>query len=150
MREHRGLWRGKCLDDNGEWVEGYLIRPLFDESRAYIGTLFAVDDHDIDVVEVAPETLGECAGVPDKNKKLIFEGDIVTLTLELKSDAIILPQHYRGKVEWSCGLSGFFVEIYGEHIQLAGYLCKHLNVIGNVHDNPELLKGESNEMQKLF
>ncbi len=126
------LFRAKCKN-TGEWIEGYLIRPLFDESRAYIGTLFAVDDHDIDVVEVDPETLGECAGLTDKNGKSIFEWNI----LEFCNDDGDISTYV---VRWLG--SGWKVLYDGNpecYDELDDFFAKRCKIVGNVHDNPELL-----------
>ncbi len=59
MNNLRGLWRGKRVD-NGEWVKGYLIKMW--------GKYHLQDQENENlVVEVDPETLGECTGLTDKN-----------------------------------------------------------------------------------
>jgi uncharacterized phage protein (TIGR01671 family) len=121
------LFRGKRID-NGEWVKGYLIRPEFDKSRAYIGYLFPDDDHDLDVAEVASSTVGRFTGLTDRNCVKIFEGDIV---------------HVKAR---SCSFTGS-VMYWSEE---ARYVCKtksgmryaicnkfEFEVLGNIYDNPE-------------
>ncbi len=108
-----------------------MIRPSFDNSRAYIGTLFAVDDHDIDAAEVDPETLGEFTGLTDKNDVKIFEGDIVQQPITLDTATVNF-------------VGGGFVFNYGDEARAMACTFrgveKHVSIIGNVHDNPELLE----------
>lgn len=135
INDTRGLWRGKCVDNNNEWVEGDLSR------------INSVDNYFIEGIRskwpwrVDPSTLGECTGLLDKNGKLIFEGDIV------KIDKATI-RGFEGKygiVEWLSGDAAFALVFrhqwlfFNEHISLDD--CE---VIGNIHDNPELLKGAEN------
>jgi uncharacterized phage protein (TIGR01671 family) len=131
------LFRGKRTD-NGEWVEGfYCFNPLMKRAEIY-----AFDNIRSYVYEVIPETIGQYIGLTDKNGKKIFEGDIIDASEEwwdacgpAGHDSPIIP------VEWSecdCGFDPF-----------ANYDCdcgvfinaNNCIVIGNIHDNPELLKG---------
>jgi len=88
--------------------------------------------------EIDVNTLEQCTGLKDKNGKAIYEGDV------LKEE--------NGKtyiVEWNSNHATFFIE----RIEKIGYfdtwhLARHdldYEVIGNVHENPELYKGGSNE-----
>ncbi len=108
-----------------------MIRPSFDNSRAYIGTLFAVDDHDIDAAEVDPETLGEFTGLTDKNDVKIFEGDIVQQPITLDTATVNF-------------VGGGFVFNYGDEARAMACTFrgveKHVSIIGNVHDNLKLLR----------
>lgn len=72
------LFKAKRLD-NGEWVEGCIIRHEFD-NRVYIGYVFEdMQDgfFDTDLVQVDPETLCQFTGLTDSNRKKVFEGDII-------------------------------------------------------------------------
>lgn len=126
----RGLWRGKRVD-NGEWVLGCLIRS---GSKAMI---FVLDDktNRISGTDVDPSTIGECTGLRDKNGKLIFEGDIVT--------GYFNHEKIIGYIIYGSDAT-FFIQrngLYGIGLNNAS---DWLSVIGNIHDNPELLKGEAN------
>lgn len=131
MDEIRGLWRGKRVD-NGEWVEGDLSRM---SEQLYI----AGKDHWKFAVD--PSTLGECMGLRDKNGKLIFEGDIIRYEDPIDKGIY--------KVVWDKRFSRFalaaercgITKIISDFWYYNSSLCLH---IGNIHDNPELLKRDKN------
>ena len=68
------LFRGKRID-NGNWVEGCLIkRKYYVETTYYIGF---IEMTSLTKVEVIPETVCQYVGITDKNSKKIFENDVV-------------------------------------------------------------------------
>lgn len=123
MREH--LYRGKRVD-NGEWVEGCLV---YDAQHTCIRD-FCYEYH-----EVLPETVGEYTGFTDKNERKIFEKSIVEFDGDHKRDVIIW-----GNGEYN-GVSGFRLK---RHPLFSITSSNHnlFEVIGNIHDNPELLEGK--------
>lgn len=166
MNETRGLWRGKRVD-NGEWVQGsYVMDAMTQEYGVEMDGFirrFNPQKHKSEMFEVNGETLGECTGLTDKNGKLIFEGDIFGFNDEVWSSC-----YTSGGTEWNSwevknyGVVGFdeecarfdFVKYkFGENsveadlhenrdIEFAEFVS-NLEVIGNFHDNPDLLKGEN-------
>ncbi len=141
-------YRGKRVD-NGKWIEGTGIsinKPIdgCQKERAYIGVQYPLVTNNsmlsVTWSEVIPETVGDCTGAPDKNGKWIFEGDIVKFRY-FGSDCI-------GKVVFNTKTCGFeiwrnlAVGAYGEKatntINFAH--VDEIEVIGNIHDNPELLE----------
>lgn len=115
------LFRGSV--GTGKWVYGDLL-------HGKRKTALICSNKTVIPFEVISETVGQYTGLDDKNGVKIFEGDIVLLS----------ECEYPSKVEWSCGLSGFFIETNHSHLELASYLHHRLEVIGNIYDNPELLK----------
>ena len=81
------------------------------------------------MIEVIPETVGQYTGVCDKIGKKIFEGDIVSAYMDF-------------------GPAGFIENVVDiGYKKLRGYRWEYfdmdsIRVIGNIHDNPELLKGD--------
>lgn len=131
------LARGKC-EDNGKWVEGYLVEQNDPEYHAYIIRSFKadidnryIDILECDIEEVIPETVGRRTGLTDKNGTLIFEGDICDAAGER---CIII---YRR--------SAFFADFGNYCPYLNDVATKNFEIVGNIHDNPELIGGESNE-----
>ena len=125
------LYRGKRLD-NGEWVEGDRVEQNNPEYHDYIITEFAadVDNRHIDILtcdiyEVDPSTVGRYTGLKDRNGKRIFEGDIVDVVCS-------------GDETWRCVVS----DIRNIPAEMCGSHVKSMEVIGNIHDNPEMLRGE--------
>lgn len=132
MRE--SLFRGKRAD-NGEWIEGFLVKK-FDKWYIYDFDFLPYSS------EITPETAGQYTGLTDKNGKKIFEGDIVKevsmrfRTMEIEKSIFA--------VEWcDFDLSYRLIRRFdnGEQTTILTN-CGDYEVIGNIHDNPELLQGD--------
>lgn len=119
------LFRGKRVDSS-EWFEGsyWLSRSAVRETT-YItdgyGNLFCV----------IPETVGQYTGLNDKNNVKIFEGDIIKHKENLF------------EIKYSTEQARYLAVLTnGVFDPVAMQNCE---VVGNVFDNSELLKGEENE-----
>ena len=128
------LFKGK-RKDNGKWAHGDL--------RQYSETSKGIYDYEIQqtIKGIIPETVGEFAGFTDKNGKKIFEGDILRFDYignNLGVNGISVCEFENGKfgVKWG---------YHEEFVCLDGFANTTLEVIGNIHDNPELLKGGDTE-----
>lgn len=137
MREIREvIFRGKRTD-NGKWVKGYLYITHIGSHE--IGSYDAEINIERLTFDVIPETVGQYTGLTDKNGKRIFEGDIVSL---VKHDSLIYKVVYvpcRYELVNSKGVNCFVLDIYKS---------ENIEVIGNIHDNPELLGGENNGINR--
>ena len=167
------LFRGKRRD-NGEYVFGcYYKQSEFygDEKEDHIIITTHEDlsyDQALDYYAVYPETVGQFTGLTDKNGKKIFERDIVKQTFE-KTVAITTADLWDG--DEYADLYGEDVgvvvilpskgaciknpvihrEVNGETVQdgetakMYKNICSgRCEVIGNIHDHPELLEGAAN------
>ena len=132
------LFRGKRID-SGEWVEGSLLKVTLNGETVYLifGDNFSFDGTDVKALShalVDPDTVGQYTGLTDKNGKLIFEGDI----LRYEYGGVCSVEY--GHFNCSCchGVFGWSITQDGD---IRDY--KYHKVIGNIHDNPELLGGNS-------
>lgn len=117
------LFRGK-RPNNGEWVEGGIYCGNF----TWIITTDASGQFTQYMVD--PSTVGQYTGLTDETGKRIFEGDIVDILTE--NEEI-------GTVTYEDG--GFWVEADGFCVDFHSNINgTDLEVIGNIHDNPELVK----------
>lgn len=132
------LFRGKRTDD-GRWNYGVPVKAdggdiiLVGDLDGY-QTVYELYENAADVI---PETVGQYTGLTDKNVKKIFEGDIVTglFLFGLSVNAVVTFQDGAFGLEWHRGNAKTFNAFTS--------ICNvEYEVIGNIHDNPELLKGE--------
>lgn len=145
------LFRGKDTD-NGQWVYGDLVNAvdvLSAQKKTYIiweAEYFSHGEFAC-VEEVIPETVGQYAGICDKNGNKIFEGDI--LGEQIWGDIRVLGVVKYGEGTFDSGVyeyTGFFYERpeNGSHdhtnIAQSVLLEGYVEVIGNIIDNPELLE----------
>jgi len=90
-----------------------------------------------------PITLMQSTGLKDKNGKEIYEGDCANVTLYLMSGVdqneaeILEPESCVCDVFYS--KDGFSVNFEGIGALPLSY-CEDIEIIGNIHQNPELLK----------
>lgn len=134
------LFRGKRVD-NGEWVYGDFMhgnerKSLRDSIWVYDSETQSFNDY-----EIKPETVGQYTGLNDKNGTKIFEGDILSEKPPMNNVS------YIGYVAYDEGISAWKFMILNGHTYngvILGSYSKSYKVIGNVHDNPELL-GENGD-----
>ena len=136
------LFRGKT--DKGEWVQGDLLHPDL------YGNGYSIEDFTKEknnCFDVIPETIGQYTGLTDKTGTKIFEGDIVKVTdtiVDFETTAYIEFGNPNGQYNWGWQLvplqkKPFAVEIlHWVEMEETGAF---IEVIGNIHDNPELLGG---------
>ena len=138
------FFRGKRTI-NGDWVLGNLFIPDLPNTptQILIGTNIYRIPYD-----VVPETVGQYTGLDDKNGKKIFEGDIVHLT-DVRYDnewtAVVTFGNPYCQYSWGWNLqyigkkpqinTDILLWVEMEDVQV------YCEIIGNIHDNPELLKG---------
>ena len=125
------LFRGKRLDDEGWEYGGYACT---ESKRAHI---IYNQTHSINLEghTVYPDTVGQYTGLTDKNGRKIFEGDIVKYTSgsECFYHKVVFETRnfccYFGIVISDIETWGFGMEVPPSMFE----------VIGNIHDNPELI-----------
>ena len=119
------LFRGKRIS-NSKWVEGFMYSQHFPlEFRDD----FYIRCYDTDYL-VLPETVGQFTGLTDKNGMKIFEGDILTIENEGVYAAI----------KYNESNAAFYGEDEDHEDYLGEAWGTDVVIIGNIHDNPELLQ----------
>lgn len=151
------LFRGK-RKDNGEWIEGIPIKTydteiginlplrynpknitLMNNDRVLLccamddSAYFDTEDYPI----IDDETIGQYTGLKDKNGTRIFEGDVVACNQSGSCGISVII--YDNSAFYTIPLDGNILE---RTLWDYWYNDWDIEVIGNIHDNPELLKGE--------
>ena len=143
------IFRGKRTD-NGKWECGDLLSPNEFNAIPHIVYIDYLNEYgDIGEIStpVIPETVGQFTGLTDKNGKRIFEGDIVKCTdtiNDFEFNAVVEFGNPNGEYNWGYQLkfisgeeSNFDILCWVDMEETGAYI----EVIGNIHDNPELLEG---------
>ena len=126
-------FRGKSIDGK-EWLYGDLVSSV-DKKRFAI---LVNDKESYDECEVAPKTVGQFSGLYDCNGKKIYEGDI----LKWDKDGLLYVvkfwdgMFYASVKECNDGMFGGF-PLHA----LTKHDYRKCEIVGNMYDNPELLKG---------
>lgn len=143
MRENMGAYRGKTKD--GEWVEGFLCFHYVDGKNengfVYTGKSKIYDQENVKSCDVITETVGEWTGMKDKNGKRIFEGDIIG-SMDGHDGYLSCERYIVGAVNWDDETLSWQVtnRIEAESYEILASDNETLEVIDNIHDNPELVK----------
>ena len=127
------LFRGKRID-NGEWVCGYY--SMHKTGKTFIRN---IGSSCLGTFEVDPKTVSEFTNMVDERGNKVFEGDICYspgATTEYSLFVIRIDG-------WGCFLDYYFGGEFFDTDQVRhdDWLLDS-KIIGNIHDNPELLKGE--------
>lgn len=163
------LFRGKRVD-NGEWETGYYVRANYHWHKYGIhkdwivtgacsnGGWFALHGR----YPVISDSVGQYTGLKDKNGKQIFEGDIVRYGFlcdyNCYLESLDYPEDYEGcdfsndikitTVKWygEGGCPAFDLENHDFESNGLSYMEAYddcvIEVIGNIHDNPEMIGGK--------
>ena len=122
------IFRGKCSD--GRWIYGWYSK--------YNGIPTITDSYG-EIHRVDSATVGQFTGLFDQNGTRIYEGDVITdRTTKYTTGAIYYGSGNIDCIECCGGVYGFYSK---ENADLRR--AKDCVVIGNIHDNPDLLKGET-------
>ena len=129
-------FRGKT-HGNGKWYYGSLVYSDEINAAIYFQTGSGLVKT-MDWVYVNPETVGQFTGLYDCDGKEIYEGDVLRLG---NSQSGVC------EVKWNESIAAFCIRFFFENKvgtrPLGGWVAcgKNIAIIGNIYDNPELLKG---------
>jgi uncharacterized phage protein (TIGR01671 family) len=121
------LFRGKSIE-TGKWVYGDLTHLNNGEIA-------------INNILVNKKTVGQYTGLKDRGGGMIFEGDIIAMLPGTKKQEVFL-------IKWSESWHGWGAKGKHDKIQIftKDKVLSAVEIIGNIHDNPELLDREIGEI----
>ena len=138
------LFRGKTV--SREWEYGVPVFSGLNNELAFMKQMHSYDH------QVIPETIGQFTGLTDKNGKKIFEGDIVESDNGRQSAIFVIQfgeyypkMFYKMLDKFTPGKKhlpavGFYGKSIDKGEEVILFQSQCVTVIGNIHDNPELLE----------
>jgi uncharacterized phage protein (TIGR01671 family) len=123
-------FRGRRVRD-GKWTYGWLV--VEDNGTAWISRYY----HRGEWEQVDPATVGQFTGILDKNGAEIYEGDIVGMV----ANGTTGPR----EIEFKDGAFGVKALKASDELWFIEVWHMDVKVIGNIHDNPDLLGGSGDE-----
>lgn len=127
------LFRAKTARDS-EWIYGDLLHDGYDYDVAIWEEKTKL------VTEIQPQTVGQYTGLTDKKGKKIFEGDVLK-----DSDIVVGGEvQIKGQVFEVAMRKGVWCVQEKDDWDFLNTYAQRCEVIGNIHDNPELLGGADN------
>lgn len=112
-------------------------KQAFNDKWAYSEYPFGTINCGVVTHDFLAETVGQFIGLTDQNGNKIFEGDIISFE---RVNALGYTTARVGEVKYYSELPIFYVlATTGDAWDWVE--CKNIKVIGNIHDNPELLEG---------
>ena len=143
-QEYVGALHGKN-QDNSKWVYGSGIVPIYNNTfpTNEFEMIVDVNYDELDYWQpsysscrIIPETVGQYTGAKDRNKKEIYEGDIVKQFADINELGNSL--YYIYEIRWNKDFVAFEgIEIYSKETFLFPNL-EDIEVIGNIYENKEL------------
>ncbi len=143
MREIK--FRGKTFGN--EWVYGNLIRQIKDDGieSCYIRPI-KIDSNPVSITHIDKNTISQFTGLTDKNGKEIYEGDILYKNFwgKLDDKTPIICKYRNGSIcftkqdFWDYGNN--HERGFGWNVRFNKKRIKECEIVGNIHDNPELIK----------
>ena len=140
------LFRGKRLHDN-KWIYGNFVSDCEGNPHIIEPRFFCEDGHHLQYedntdtpVFIIPETVGQFTGLTDRNGKKIFEGDICRFKRfnDVHIGKVVFNVTTASFIMWYQPIVGAYGEKATQKMLLSA--CDNIEVIGNIHDNPELME----------
>lgn len=130
----RYLYKAKRTD-TGEWVEGDLVHSVYKIDDVCVGKYGS----EVGMYQVDPSTICQCTAIPDRDKKIMYENDVVRTSGGVLG-VIRFGRYGDGKTDY-----GFYIEWEKSQPYWRNdiyYWQSELRVVGSFIDNPELLEVE--------
>ena len=128
---------------DGNWHYGSLIQYKSGDVAIANFERYGYECSTMSRINVDPETVGQFTGLVDKNGREIYEGDFINYD----------GSTWGGVVQWHPNGYFFINDSYGkkyprcDRYRALGDMLdgRPLVVVGNIHDNPELIKKGGND-----
>ena len=119
----------------GNWHYGFLVER---NGKTFI---FEQDGGQLREYQVDPKTVGQFTGLTDKNRKEIYDADLVSFLVENPDTEELVV--VKAQIFWSDKLGGWYAQNLRNSLDIISFNQNFSNgceAIGNIHENPELLK----------
>jgi len=119
--------------DTGKMIEGYGV-------CVHDGNAVVIHKQGINLMqhtEVVPETVGQFAGLLDINGKELWEGDIAPVNGE--NCVLIFNNLFSCGWEFKAKMGSYYLSNLAKHMKSSPMRCTDFEIIGNIHEQPQLI-----------